>query len=95
MAAARDAFQRVAHLIVIEYPEIAPYENVLGITLVNSHYAVDRYAVFTLCITATDGVCQIAVNGREIVCFPLIDKHDSFVLVFLVEDYDGNGLDSK
>ena len=65
-AAARDAFQRVAHLIVVEHPEIAPYENVLGITLVNSYYAVDRYAVFTFGILATDGVCQIAVNGREI-----------------------------
>ena len=29
MAAARDAFQRVAHLIVVEDPEIAPYEDVL------------------------------------------------------------------
>ena len=95
MAAARDAFQRVAHLIVVEHPEIAPYENVLGITLVNSHYAVDRYAVFTLCIFAADGVCQIAVNGREIVCFPLIDKHNSFVLVLLIEDNDGNGLDTE
>ena len=51
--------------------------------------------MFALCIAATDGVCQIAVNGREIVCLPLIDKHNSFVLVLLIEDNNGNGLDTE
>ena len=39
-------------LIVVEDPEIAPYKDVLCITLVNPHYAVDGYAMFTLGILA-------------------------------------------
>ena len=95
MAAARDTFQRVAHLIVVEDPEITPYLDVLGITLVNSHYAVDGYAVFTLGILAANRISQLAVDGRKIGRFPLIDKHNSFVLVLLIEDNDGNGLDTE
>ena len=50
-------------------------------TLVNSHYAVDGYAMFTLGLLTANRISQIAVDGRKIGCFP-------FIAFFMVSLHD-------
>ena len=62
VTATRDAFQRVAHLVVVEHPVVAPHKDVSCIVLVNSHDVVDRYTMLPFCILLPEYFCQIAVD---------------------------------
>ncbi len=68
MVAAGNAFQRVARLIVVEHPEVAPNKNVLSIPLIDSHDGVNGHTMLALGIKLADDIHQITVDGREVVC---------------------------
>ena len=80
MAAAGNALQRIAHLIVVEHPEITPNKDVLSIPLVDSHDGVNGNAVFSLGVMLADFIDQITVDGREIVCLNACISVDSMVV---------------
>ena len=67
MTTARDAFQRVAFLFVVIYPEIAPDTNVCGIAVINGNLLIDGYAVFALSIVVSNLFCQIAFDGCVVI----------------------------
>ena len=95
MTATGDAFQRVADLIVVEHPVVAPHADIVGIAVVDCHDSADGHTMFALRIVFADFVNQIAVDGRTIGGQLFIDEHHLLVLVFLVEDDDGNRLDAE
>ena len=67
MAAAGNTFQCIAHLIVVEHPEVSPDKDVLPIPLIDSDDAVNGNGVLTFRILLAEFIYQITVDGREIV----------------------------
>ena len=63
MIASGDGFQRVAHLVVVEHPEVTPHKDVVGIALIRTDDGVERYAYLGFRLLLAYLVCQIAVDG--------------------------------
>ena len=86
MTTARDAFQRVAFLLVVVHPEIAPDTDVRGILRIDGHLLIDGYAVFALSIVASNLFCQIAFDGCVLILNLLVNHHNRIVGLSLDED---------